>query len=123
MGLAERHVAQPAGAGVADGLVPRPLPHRVRLDAMRQDDRVPFDRALHRARVSAYAAGEFVGQESFMTAGEIRALAARAGIGPAVTVLDLCCGIAGPGRFVTRQLGCDYLGVDASASAVAIARE
>ena len=90
---------------------------------MRQDDRAPFDRALHRARVSAYAPGEFVGQESFMTAGEIRALAARAGIGPGVTVLDLCCGVAGPGRFLTRELGCDYLGVDASASAVAIARE
>jgi SAM-dependent methyltransferase len=38
-------------------------------------------------------------------------------------VLDLCCGVAGPGRFVTRELGCSYLGVDASASAVAIARE
>ena len=90
---------------------------------MRQDDRAPFDRALHRARVSAFAAGEFVGQESFMTAGEIRALAVRAGIGPGVTVLDVCCGVAGPGRFVTRELGCAYLGVDASASAVAIARE
>ena len=49
---------------------------------MRQDDRAPLDRALHRARVSAYAPGEFVGQESFMTAGEIRALAVQAGIGP-----------------------------------------
>ena len=90
---------------------------------MRQDDRAPFDRALHRARVAAYGPGEFVGQESFMSAGEIRALAVQAGIGPGVTVLDLCCGVAGPGRFLTRELGCDYLGVDASASAVAIARE
>ena len=90
---------------------------------MRQDDRAPFDRALHGARVAAYAPGEFVGQESFMTAGEIRALAVRAGIGPGVAVLDVCCGIAGPGRFLTRELGCDYLGVDASAGAVAIARE
>jgi SAM-dependent methyltransferase len=90
--------------------------------AMRQDDRAPFHRALHRARVSAYATGEFVGQESFMTAGEIRGLAVRAGIGPGVAVLDLCCGVAGPGQFLTRELGCAYLGVDASASAVAIAR-
>ena len=58
-----------------------------------------------------------------MTAGEIRALAARAGVGTAVTVLDLCCGIAGPGRLLTRELGCAYLGVDASASAIALARE
>jgi SAM-dependent methyltransferase len=90
---------------------------------MRQDDRAPFDRALHRARVAAYAPGEFVGQESFMTAAEIRALAVRAGVGPGVAALDLCCGTAGPGRFLARELGCAYLGVDASASAVAIARE
>jgi SAM-dependent methyltransferase len=89
---------------------------------MRQDDRAPFDHALHRARVAAYAPGEFVGQESFMTAGEIHALAEHAGIGPAVDVLDVCCGIAGPGRFITRELGCDYLGVDSSAGAIALAR-
>jgi SAM-dependent methyltransferase len=90
---------------------------------MRQDDRAPFDRALRRARVSAYAPGEFVGQEGFMTAGEIHALAAQAGIGPEVTVLDLCSGTAGPGRLIKRELGCVYLGVDESASAVALARE
>jgi SAM-dependent methyltransferase len=89
---------------------------------MRQDDRASFD-PLQRARVSAYAHGEFVGQEGFMTADEIRALAVQVGIRPGVTVLDLCCGIAGPGRFLTRELGCVYLGVDASASAVAVARE
>jgi SAM-dependent methyltransferase len=90
---------------------------------VRQDDRERFDRALHRARVAAYAPGEFVGQESFMTAREIRALAYRAGVGPGVRVLDLCCGVAGPGRFLARELGGSYLGVDASASAVALARE
>jgi len=90
---------------------------------VRQDDRAAFDRALHRARVSAYAPGEFVGQESFMTAGEIRALAVEAGVGSGVKVLDLCCGVGGPGCFLTRELACSYLGVDASASALAIARE
>jgi SAM-dependent methyltransferase len=90
---------------------------------MRQDDRATYDRALARARVSAFAAGEFVGQESLMTAGEIRDLAVRAGVGPGVAVLDLCCGVAGPGRFVTRELGCAYLGVDASAGAIALAGE
>ena len=58
-----------------------------------------------------------------MRAGEIRALARRAGIAPGVSVLDLCCGVAGPGRFITRELGCTYLGVDFSASAIDIARE
>src|SRR4051812_2340442 len=73
--------------------------------------------------MSAYAPGDFVEQESFMRAGEIRALASRAGIAPGVSVLDLCCGIAGPGRFITRELGCTYLGVDSSPSAVDIARD
>lgn len=90
---------------------------------MRQDERTAFDRALERARTSAYPPGEFVGQESFMRAGEILSLAKRAAVGPGVSVLDLCCGVAGPGRFVTGQLGCTYLGVDASASAIEIARE
>lgn len=90
---------------------------------MKQDERAPFDRALQRARVSAYAPGEFVEQESFMRAGEIRALAAQAGIAPGVSVLDLCCGVAGPGRFIARELGCTYLGVDSSSSAIDIARE
>lgn len=90
---------------------------------MKQDERAPFVQALQRARVSAYAPGEFVEQESFMLAGEIRALAGRAGIAPGVSVLDLCCGVAGPGRFIARELGCTYLGVDFSASAIEIARE
>jgi SAM-dependent methyltransferase len=89
---------------------------------VRQDDRATLDRALCRARVSAYAPHEFVGQESFMTTGEIGALASHAGVGPGVRVLDVCCGVAGPGRHITRELGCDYLGVDASASAIAVAR-
>jgi len=38
-------------------------------------------------------------------------------------VLDLCCGVAGPGRFITRELGCRYLGVDLSESAIQIARQ
>ena len=89
---------------------------------MKQDERAPFVHALQRARTSAYPRGEFVDQESFMRASEIRALGARAGIGPGVSVLDLCCGIAGPGRFITAELHCTYLGVDYSASAIEIAR-
>lgn len=58
-----------------------------------------------------------------MGATEILTLADRAGIAPGASVLDLCCGIGGPGRFITRELGCDYLGVDYSADAIDIARE
>jgi SAM-dependent methyltransferase len=89
---------------------------------VRQDQRAPFVAALRRAREAAYAPGEHVGQESFMRAGEIRELARRAGIGPGVSVLDLCCGVAGPGRLLTAELACRYLGVDSSPSALDIAR-
>ena len=58
-----------------------------------------------------------------MRAGEIRTLAHRAGVGPGVSVLDLCCGVAGPGRLITAESGCHYLGVDHSAGALATARE
>lgn len=58
-----------------------------------------------------------------MRAGEILSLAVQAGIGPGVSVLDLCCGVAGPGRLIARELGCTYLGVDYSASAINMARE
>jgi ubiquinone/menaquinone biosynthesis C-methylase UbiE len=58
-----------------------------------------------------------------MRAGEIRTLAHQARIGPGVSLLDLCCGVAGPGRMITAESGCRYLGVDHSASALATARE
>jgi SAM-dependent methyltransferase len=90
---------------------------------VKQDERGPFDQALRRAREAAYGPGEYVEQESFMCAGEIREIAERAGIASGVSVLDVCCGVAGPGRFITGELGCSYLGVDASAGAVGIARE
>src|SRR6202046_1142418 len=79
---------------------------------MRQDQRAPLLTALERARATAYPAAQYVGQESFMQAGEVRKLAHQARVGPGVSMLDLCCGV-----------GCPYLGVDCSASALATARE
>jgi SAM-dependent methyltransferase len=79
--------------------------------------------ALERAQATAYPAGEYVGQESFMRAAEVRRLARQARVGPGVSVLDLCCGVAGPGRLITAESGCYYLGVDHSASALATARQ
>ena len=90
---------------------------------MSQDERGQLDRALRRARLSAYPAGEFVGQESFMSASEILALARRAGVAPGCAVLDLCCGVAGPGRLIARELGGTYLGVDSCTAAIDIARD
>lgn len=90
---------------------------------MRQEERRALDAALRRARSVAYPSGGFVGQESFMRAEEILDLADRAGIDAGTRVLDLCCGLGGPGRLVTAETGCDYLGVDASPSAVRLARD
>jgi SAM-dependent methyltransferase len=78
---------------------------------------------VSRRAQAAFGAGEYVEQESFVRASEIRQLAEQAAIGRDVSVLDLCCGLGGPGRFLARELGCHYLGVDANANAVAIARE
>ena len=58
-----------------------------------------------------------------MRAGEVRTLARQAGVGPGVPVLDLCCGAAGPGRMITAESGCRYLGVDCCAGSLARARE
>jgi SAM-dependent methyltransferase len=86
-------------------------------------NRAFFLEALHSARLSAYGPGEFVEQESFMRATEIRTLARQADVAAGVSVLDLCCGVAGPGRLITREFGCRYLGVDADAGAIEAARE
>jgi SAM-dependent methyltransferase len=88
-----------------------------------QDQQAPPFPALERARAAAFPAGEYVGQESFIRASEVRALAHRARVGPGVSVLDLCCGVAGPGRMITAETECRYLGVDQSASSLATARK
>src|SRR2546429_6648876 len=72
---------------------------------VRQDQRAPLLTALEQARATAFPAGEYVGQESFMRAAEIRRLAHQARVGPAVSVLDLCCGVAGPPPAVTAGAG------------------
>jgi len=58
-----------------------------------------------------------------MRAGEVRMLAQQAWVDRGVSVLDLCCGAAGPGRMITAESGCRYLGIDHSPSALAIARK
>jgi SAM-dependent methyltransferase len=79
--------------------------------------------ALEQAKATAYPPGEYVGQESFMRAAEIRRMAHQSRVALGVPVLDLCCGVAGPGRMITAESGCRYLGVDQSLSALATARQ
>jgi SAM-dependent methyltransferase len=75
-----------------------------------------------RARRAAFGEQAYVEQESFVRAGEVRSLAEHAGVSAGTTVLDVCCGIGGAGRFLTRDLGCSYVGVDADERSVAVAR-
>ena len=82
-----------------------------------------LSRVLWDAREAAFPAGEFVGQESFVTAGQVLALARHGIEGTGARVLDLCCGVGGPGLLVARELGCGYLGVDADRDSIATARE
>jgi ubiquinone/menaquinone biosynthesis C-methylase UbiE len=77
---------------------------------------------LGQSHDGAYGSGGFVGQESFMTAAQILALALACGIGPDSRVLDLCCGIGGPALHLVRHLGCQLVGVDVAEDAIAIAR-
>jgi len=86
------------------------------------DERRLLADALAPAQEAAFGPGEYVEQESFVRASELRTLAEQAAIRPGSSVLDLCCGVAGPGRFLAREFGCDYLGVDANEGAVAVAR-
>ncbi|WEV78824.1 methyltransferase domain-containing protein [Janibacter cremeus] len=78
---------------------------------------------LQEARRAAYGAGEFVDQQGFMRASAVLELASAADIRTDTRVLDLCCGRGGPGRLVAQEFGCDLLGIDADAVAVAAARD
>lgn len=92
------------------------------MNASRRITRAQFDAALRPARLDAYPPGEYLGQESFMSARGILDLAERAGIGAESRVLDVCCGAGGPGTAITRTRRCRYLGVDRDAGALEMAR-
>jgi SAM-dependent methyltransferase len=79
--------------------------------------------ALARARSAAYLPEAYVGQESFVSAAEILELARAAGVGEGTRVLDLCCGVSGPGSLIARSTRCLMLGVDSSPSALALAND
>lgn len=79
--------------------------------------------AFHRARMTAYGTGQFVGQDGFLTADEIRVLAQAVGAGPGARVLDACCGSGGPAVYVARETGCRLVGVDLSRRGVEGARD
>ena len=78
--------------------------------------------ALRPAHTQAHRDGEYVGQESFISAREILELARAAGADASTRVLDLCCGSGGPALLLARQTGCRIVGVDRSSEAIHLAR-
>jgi sarcosine/dimethylglycine N-methyltransferase len=74
------------------------------------------------AHIQAHREGEYVGQESFMSAREILDLARAGGVDARTKVLDLCCGSGGPALHLARQTGCRIVGVDRSSEATYLAQ-
>jgi cyclopropane fatty-acyl-phospholipid synthase-like methyltransferase len=80
-----------------------------------------FDSPLQREiRRDAY--GEDIGQQSWVTADELRADVARLKLSAHSHLLDLGCGPGGPLTFLMMQAGCRGFGVEVNADALAIAR-
>src|SRR6266481_3900454 len=79
---------------------------------------------ISEARVLAAVAGQGVtgpvtaddlfefDQDHYGGLAAVDALARRAGIGPASSVLDVCAGLGGSARFLARRFGCRVTGLD-----------
>ena len=46
----------------------------------------------------------------------VDALAERAGLAPGVRLLDICCGLGGPARYMARKYGVEVVGIDLNRS-------
>jgi len=78
--------------------------------------------ALDPAAREAHGRGQYVGQESFVTADEVVWLARASKVAARSRVLDLCCGTGGPALYLARKTGCNLVGIDHSPEAVHLAR-
>ncbi len=65
---------------------------------------------------------EVASPSSFVTRSELRYIAQALGVGPGQTIVDLACGLGGPGLWVARETGTALIGVDFSPVAIEIAR-
>lgn len=75
------------------------------------------------AEVRAEAYGEDIGQNNWSAADEHRLFLAWLELTPADRLLDVACGSGGPTIFLARESGCQAVGVDCSAQAVAYGNE
>ena len=56
--------------------------------------------------------------DSFVTITDLRTIAKNLNIGPGKTFIDLGCGRGGPGLWIARETGANYVGIDFSESAI-----
>jgi SAM-dependent methyltransferase len=80
-----------------------------------------FDSPLMRG-IRQLAYGEDIGQHSWVTAEQLRAVIARLGLTEASRLLDLGCGPCGPLTFMVRETGCRATGIEKSAAALDVGR-
>ena len=64
------------------------------------------------AEIRREAFGEEIGQNSWLTRGELEGFAARLQLQASSRLLDIACGSGGPTLHLTRLTGCDSVGVD-----------
>lgn len=66
---------------------------------------------------------EDIGQNSWLTADELRRFIGQLGLGPDGSALDVACGAGGPALFVARTTGCRVTGVEVNEHAIPAAAE
>ncbi len=77
-------------------------------------------------KIREEAFGEDLGQNSWLTAGELQKFAGWLRLGPGLRLLDVACGSGGPSLRLAKLTGCDVVGIDiheqATANANVLAR-
>ena len=61
---------------------------------------------------------EEVNPDSFITITDLRTIAENLYVGPGKTIIDLGCGRGGPGLWIARETGANYVGIDLSENAI-----
>ncbi len=132
------------GVGVSCGLPLFLLMRQARLERAADGERAAGDGKAPRRVVGLYDAayanfasnlyqkireeafGEDLGQNSWLTAGELQKFAGWLRLGPGLRLLDVACGSGGPSLRLAKLTGCDVVGIDiheqATANANALAR-
>jgi ubiquinone/menaquinone biosynthesis C-methylase UbiE len=61
--------------------------------------------------------------DSFITLTDLRTVVQNLNVGPGKNIIDLGCGRGGPGLWVARETGANYVGIDFSKNAISYAKQ